>query len=233
MSLVKGENFVFYVYNAGTWKLYACGRSGSMSINTEFLETTVTGSGNYRTFKPTVHDFTGQIDGIIALDEDTMMTLSDLEALQLAKTKILCRFTATAENSEVYTKECYFYISNSTSTGSFDGIATFQIQLRGTGSITQVFTPPPAPSGSDMRYPAQGDTAAATTGSYSWTATGLAGKYILSVVKDGRGSSNIITSGTPVGNEVLYEDSGADGLFTWAVPFEDGETPPYVVYRDI
>jgi len=32
---------------------------------------------------------------------------------------------------------------------------------------------------------------------------------------------------------VLYEDNGADGDFTWALPFEDGETPPYVEYQNI
>lgn len=231
MSLVRGENFIFYIFST-SWKAYVCARSGNMSIDTETVETTVTGSGNYKSFEPTVHSFTASIEGIISLNVGGSLSLPELQALQLAKTKLLCRFTQTSEAGDVYTKECYFYITNSTDTGSFDGIATFQLSLRGTGSITTVFTPPPPTTGIVYRYPAAGSTAPPTTGSLSWIATGLASKNILNVVKDGRGSSNIILSGTPVGNEVKYETNGSDGVFTWAFPFEDGETPPYIEYQN-
>lgn len=231
-NLVPGIDYVFYLYNGVSWVPYACARSGDFTINTEFLETTVTGSGNYKTSKPTVHSWGKTIEGIISFDDSTMITLPQLHTLQLAKTRILTRVTLTSQLGDVYIREGYCYIESSTDTGSFDGIATFRIAFRGTGAITQIYVQPPAPSGSDMRYPEQGNTAPATTGAYTWTATGLAGKYILGVFRDGRGSSDIITSGTPVGNEVLYQDNGADGDFTWPFPFEDGETPPYVIYRN-
>ena len=230
MSKVLGEDMVFYLYDDGQWKPYMCARGGNMSIDTELIETTVTGSGNYRTFKPTVHSFGATVDGIVSLNEATGLTLPDLQALQLAKTKILCRFTQTSRDGDVYTKEAYFYIVNSTDTGSFDGIATFSIALKGTGSITQVFTPPSPTTGIVYRYPAMGDTAPPTTGAYTWE-TGLIGKNILNVVKDGRGSSDIILSGTPVGNEVLYDSTTGD--FTWALPFEEGETAPYIEYQNV
>lgn len=233
MSKVLGKDMVFYLFNGGQWKPYMCARSGNMSIDTDTIETSVTGSGNYRTFEPTVHTFTASIDGIVSLNEATGLTLPDLQALQLAKTKILCRFTQTSIDGDIYTKEAYFYIVNSTDTGSFDGIATFSISLQGTGSITQIFTPPSPITAEVFRYPAAGSTAPATTGAYTWTATGLASKVILSVHRDGRGSSDIITSGTPVGNEVLYANNGSDGDFTWPFPFEDGETPPYVLYQNV
>jgi hypothetical protein len=79
------------------------------------------------------------------------------------------------------------------------------------------------------RYPAAGDTAPATPGAYTWS-TGLTGKDILSIVKDGRGQSDIILSGTPVGNEALYDTTTGD--ITFAVPFEDVETQPYVLYQN-
>lgn len=234
MSLVKGENYVFYIFQL-TWKPYLCARSGNMNIDTDMIETSVTGSGNYRTFKPTVHSFTAQLDGIVSLNDTSGLTIADLQALQLAKTKLLCRFTQTSIAGDTYTKEAYFYITNSTDTSSFDGVATFSISLRGTGAITQIFTPPPPITPGDMRYPEQGDTAPATTGSYSWDLPGLtpSNTKLTNVEKDGRGSNNIILSGTPVGNEVLFEANGSDGLLTWAVPFEDGETPPYIQYTNI
>ena len=222
MSLVKGENFIFRIFDGGIWKPYACARSGNMNIDTETIETTVTGSGNYKTFEPTVHSFSASIDGIISLNNSGSLSLDELQALQLSKTKLFCRFTSTSEAGDIYTKECYFYITNSTETGSFDGIATFSLSLIGTGSITQIFTPPPPTTGIVYRYPAQGATAPVTAGTLTILVAGLGNKNMLGVYKDGIGNNDIILSGTPVDKEVLYETVGSDGQFTWAIPF-DGE----------
>lgn len=230
MSIVKGEDWILHINNGGIWKPFVCSRSGNISINTALIETTVTGSGDYKTFEPTVHDFSAAIDGVISLMVTDSLTLADLQALQFAKTKLLCRFMITDISGNYYQKEAYFYITNSTDTGAFDGVATFSIQLTGTGSITTVFTPPSPNNGEVFRYPAMGDTAPPTTGAYTWE-TGLTGKEILSIVKDGRGQSDIILSGTPVGNEALYDT--ATGDITFSVPFEDGETPPYVEYQNL
>lgn len=228
-KLVKGENVVLLINNGGIWKPYICSRGLNMSITTDMIETTVSGSGDYKTFEPTVHSFNASADGVIAFYETGSLTLPELEALQLAKTKLLCRYNITTEGGDVYAKECYFYIANSTSTASFDGVATFAISLQGTGGITTVFTPPSPTTGEVFRYPAAGSTAPAVTGSYTWS-TGLTGKTPLNVVKDGRGSNDIILSGTPIGNEVLYDTTTGD--LTWAVNFEDGETPPYMEYQN-
>ena len=218
-NIVPGENWIGYAYDGGTWKPIVCARSGNISIDTELLETTVTGSGNYRTFEPSVHTFGASLDGVCALGVAGSLGIADLQALQLAKTKVLWRFTQESVGGDTYIKEAYFYITNSTDTGSFDGIATFSLSLKGTGSITTIFTPPSPTTGIVYRYPAMGDTAPPTTGAYTWE-TGLIGKNILNVVKDGRGSSDIILSGTPVGNEVLYDSTTGD--FTWTLPFEEG-----------
>lgn len=229
MSLVAGEDFVFYIYTGGTWKEYVCARSGNMSINTDTIETTVTGSGNYKTYEATVHGFTAQIDGVISLNVSGSLSIADLQALQLAKTKLLCRFIQTSKAGDTYTKQAYFFITNSTDTGSFDGIATFNLSLIGTGAITTIFTPPSPTTGDVIRYPEAGETAPATPGAYTWS-TGLTGKTILSIVKDGRGQSDIILSGTPVGNEALYDTTTGD--ITFAIPFEDVETAPYMLYQN-
>ena len=231
MSLVRGENYVFWVYDGGQWKPYCCARSGNMSIDTETIETTVTGSGNYKTYEATVHSFTASIDGVCSLNVSNQLSIAELQALQLAKTKLLCRFTQTSEAGDVYTKQAYFYITNSTDTGSFDGVATFQLNLKGTGAISQIFTPPPATSGTVYRYPAVGATHPVTEGTLTISIAGLGGKSILSVFKDGIGNNDIITSGTPVGKEVLYESSGTDGVFTWAIPF--GGESFYILYQNL
>lgn len=223
MSLVPGENWVGRVFDGGQWKLYVCARSGNFNISTDTIETTVTGSGNYKTFEVTVHSFTASIDGVISLLVSGSVTLADLQAKQLAKERMLWRFTQTDRDGNVYIKEAYFYITNSTDTGSFDGIATFSISLQGTGAITPIFTPPSPTTGIMYRYPVMGSTAPVTPGTVSVTVAGLGNKDLIGVFKDGVGSNDIILSGTPVDKEVLYETLGADGVFTWAIPF-DGES---------
>jgi len=220
MSLVKGENYIFYVYDGGTWKPYACARSGNLSVDTDIVETSITGSGNWRTFEAAVNSFGGSFEGIISLNESTMITLPELQALQFAKTKIYCRFTQTSEAGDIYRKEFYAIITNSTDTGSFDGVATFNISFKGTGPITQIFTPPPPTTGIVYRYPEQGATAAVADGTLTITVAGLGNKYMLGIYRDGLGYSDIILTGTPVGKEVLYETSGTDGVFTWAIAFD-------------
>lgn len=234
MSLVPGIAYTFYLFDNGIWKPYACARSADFSLVTEFLETTVTGSGNWKTFKPTVHSFSQTIDGIISLNVSANLSLPELHGLQIAKTKILTRIILTSVAGDVYTREAYCYIESATDTGSFDGIATFRISFKGTGAITQIFTPPSPTTGQVKRYPPAGSVAspAMANGESAWTMTGMANKVPLNVVRDGRGSSDIILSGTPVGNEVLYETVGIDGLLTWAFPYEDIETKPYMEYND-
>src|SRR6188768_2047793 len=102
MSLVKGENCLFEIFDGGVWKPYVCSRSMNMSLDTGTIETTVAGSGNFQTFEPTVHSFTAAADGIISLNNPGSLTLPEIQALQLAKTLIRCRFTETAQDGTVY-----------------------------------------------------------------------------------------------------------------------------------
>lgn len=230
MSIVAGKDWVLNANIGGIWKGYACARSGNFNLNTGMIESTGPGDGDYTTFLPTVHDFTAQLDGVVSLNEASDLTAAGLLGLQLAKTKILCRFNQTSQDGNTYLKQGYFYISSYTDTASFDGVATFSVTLRGTGPLTIIFTPPPPNNGEVFRYPAMGETAPATPGAYTWS-TGIIDKNIIEVVKDGRGQSDIILTGTPVGNEVLYDSTTGD--FTWAIPFEEYETAPYIVYQNL
>jgi len=233
-DLVPGIDFVFYAYRGGLWKPYICARSGDDPVETDFIETTGPGSGNWRTIKPTVHGWAKNIQGVIGFDDSgTKLTWPDLRSIQFAKEKLLVRTVYTSREGNTYTEQGYCYIQSSTPTGSFDGISTFTVAFRGTGAITQILTLPPSPTPGDMRYPEQGDTAPATTGAYTWDLPGMPPTLIklTNVVKDGRGRSDILEAGTPVGNEVLFTANGSDGLLTFPEPFEAGETPPYIQFN--
>lgn len=228
-DLVPGIDYVFYINDGGIYKEYMCARTMDIPANTDMIETTVTGAGNWKSYEPAVHSYNINLQGVISLDAATNLTFPQLRAMQFAKTKLLWRSVMTSQQGNTYIESGYAYISNSVPTQSFDGISTFSISFQGTGAIVPIITPPPPNTGEVYRYPAAGATAPATPGSYTW-ATGITGAVPLSIVKDGRGQSDIILSGTPVGNEALYDTTTGD--ITFAIPFEDVETAPYMLYQN-
>lgn len=230
MSLVKGEDVVFEIYDGGVWKSSVCQRGFNLNLVTEDIETTVAGTGNWRTYEPTVGSYTGAFDGIIGLNMPGFLTFPEIQALQIARTTFPARITETAQDGTVYVRNGYFYITNSIDTGSFDGMATYSVSLKGTGKLGQSFTPPSPILPIVYRYPQMGATAPVAPGTVSVTITGLGNKNILAVHKDGIGNNDIIIAGSPVDKEVLYETSGSDGVFTWAIPF-DGENF-YILYQN-
>jgi len=228
---VYGDNAVLFFYDGGVWKLYACDKTVELDVQTETIETSVTGSGKWASFEPTKHSYTGSMDGVVSLNEIGKLSLPDLRQRQYAGTKMLLRFQYTATDGTVYTEEGNFFITGSTSTGTFNAVSVFSIKLQGTGPLTQVFTPVTTINpGKVKRYPQVGSTAPASGGETVITIPSLIAKDILAVVKDGVGNNDIILSGTPVNKEVKY--TSASGAFEWAVPYETGENY-YILYQDM
>jgi len=226
MSLVRGQNVVVLIFDGGVWKHYACGRSCTFNISTEFIETSVAGHGKTSTFAPTKNSFTGSIDGLMDLNPSGKLSFPDLQQRQLAHQILLMRWQRTDESGNVYTSEANFYISNSTDEGSFDNANIFSIELKGTGTPIQVFTPTATLNSSKVkREPLTG-----VGGENTITKPALIGKDILEVVKDGLGYAKIILTGTPIGKEVKYTSS--TGSFEFAQQWEPGEEG-YVLYQDI
>lgn len=222
---VKGDNVVCYVFDNGVWKLYVCATSAELNVNTDFIETSVSGAGLWATFKPTKNSFTLTLAGVVSLNETGMLGLPDLRQKQVAQEILLMRFQRTDQAGKVYTDEVNFFITNSTDSGSFDGVNIFNIQGQGTGAITQIFTPiVPVPVGAGLVYRYE---YTATENETGFTDANLIGKTILEVNTDGIGSK-VILSGTPVGNEVKYISS--TGQFIWAIPMEPGEEI-YILYQ--
>lgn len=226
---VKGEKVVCYIFDSGVWKLYVCATSAELNVNTEFIETSVTGSGKWASYAPTKNSFTITLQGVVSLSETGALGLPDLRQKQIAQETILMRFQRTDESGNTYTgvyaDELNFFITNSTDSGSFDGMNIFSITGQGTGAITQIFAPVvPVPVSAGLVYRYEYTATANETG---FTDSNLIGKTILEINTDGVGSQ-VIYSGTPVGNEVKY--ISATGQFIWAIPMEPGEEI-YILYQ--
>lgn len=225
MSLIRGENVIVAEYSASllAYVLYGCARSCTLTLATDTIETSTVGQGAFATFIPTKHSFTGSLEGLADLGGTQILSLADLRAKQIAKTKLRIMFQRTAENGNVYTDEGDFYLVNSSDSGPYDNMNTYSIEMKGTGLLTQVFTPNEILANvKRFQYSAVGGETLLTSftnalgGSVS-----LVGKTVLGFEKDGIGFSPEIFSGTPVEKEFKF--SAAAGSIEIAIPLEAGE----------
>ena len=226
MSKVRGDDVVVLIFDSTIWKPYACAVSCSLSLSTEMLETSEVGAGNFATFRPAKHSFEGSIAGLMNLGLTGSLALSELRAMQLAKTKLLMRFTRTALNGSVYTDEAYFYITKTADEGGVGVMNSFTVDLKGTGALTTIFTPTPITGGGTQVeiYNYTG-----TGGETTFTDAAMINKDIVGAFKDGV-QHKIILSGTPIGKEVKYTIS--TGSFQWGTDFQTGETA-FIQYQDL
>lgn len=211
MSIVKGSDFIGLINVSGIWTPQICSRSISLTINTEQIETSVSGNGLWATYAPTKNSFTGTIDGIVSLAEDDVLTLEDLQEMQMAQTIFQMQFKRTDLSGNVYVQLGYFFITSSQDTGSFDGIDTFSISLQGTGELKKVHV---------LFYT---ETSIGT----SFADAHLVNVTVIQVNREGRDYAPIITAGSPVGSEVKY--TAGTGTITFPTASAPGNEI-FVVY---
>jgi hypothetical protein len=226
MSLVRGDNVILEFFDSGQWKIYACARSCSFVTITDIIETTVTGSGKYKHFVPTVNSFTGQCEGLVSLGDAGILNLYNLRQFQLGHVLQRARFTRTAiDGTSIYVDTVDFYITSITDTASFDNVATFNIEMQGIGVPGQSLINPPVNADKMKRY-----EYTATGGETGFTNAALINKDIIAVHKDGTGNSKLKMTGVPASKEVVYTSS--TGHFEWAVQWEPAEEG-YILYQNL
>lgn len=74
MGLVRGEDVILSILESqdGVGNVYVpigCARSVTFDISTDFIETSVTESGSFKTFLPSGKQFSGNIEGLAFLDK--------------------------------------------------------------------------------------------------------------------------------------------------------------------
>jgi predicted secreted protein len=226
MGLVKGDNVILFIYDGGMWKPVVCGTSCSFQTDAEDIETSITGSGAWRTYEYVALTWTCSFDGVILLDGLNELSLQDLRSYQYSRQKVLIRYQREDDSANVYTDEGYALITSISDTGDLDSMATFSVSLKGTGPLTSVLAPTPVdPTAKVKRFEYTG-----IAGETSFTDGDLISKDILDVVVDGVGRSQIITSGTPVDQEAKYY-SGL-GKIEVPIPLDNG-IEVYVLYQDL
>lgn len=141
MSLV-GKEFQAFINDSGTWKPYICATSISVSATTESIETSVSGNGLWASFLPTKNSWTATASGNVSLNDPPNLTLGDLQAKQFDQVIFQIQFQASDTDGNIYTMYGNCFITGSSASGSYNGIATFDITLQGTGPLSQSYDNP-------------------------------------------------------------------------------------------
>lgn len=139
-TLIRGGNAVLYINSSG-WKGYLCSRSFSITTNSDMIETSIVGSGNWRTYVASALNFSVSIDGLIAIETTTDFTIDELESLMINGTETDFKIEYEADSGMIYRKEFSGLIESIELTSSFDNVSTFAISIKGTGAITNTIIP--------------------------------------------------------------------------------------------
>jgi len=88
MGLVRGEDVILStpINQSGTnvQVPFACARSVTFDISTDFIETSVTESGSFKTFIPSGKQFSGNIEGLVFLDKPAIAETRATATLDLS-----------------------------------------------------------------------------------------------------------------------------------------------------
>jgi hypothetical protein len=208
--IVKGEDVLVleYVDALSEWVLYGCARTCSLNFKTSMIETSVTGAQGWYTGVAGQHSFTGTLDGLVNLEEENLISLADLRKKQIDRNKLRLRFQRTAiDGLTVYTEEADFYITSSNDEGTINNFNTFNIELQGTGSLSQVFTPSTILTNvKRFQYTANGgEVQIETVKNIAGVTVSLIGKTVIGFWRKGEGLSKQLVTGTPIAAEFKHD----------------------------
>jgi hypothetical protein len=137
MGKVRGEDVVL-ILSDDLFKII-CARSITFDIQQDLIETSITSGGRFRSYVPGAMSWGGTIEGLTfiaygSVDDQTIESLY-LRIMNGLSVKIV--WYEKDENNEYYLqKEGQCYIESINETSSFDNMATFTANFKGTGPIT-------------------------------------------------------------------------------------------------
>jgi hypothetical protein len=89
MGLVRGEDVILSAYTlaegGSAYYPFGCARSITFDISTDFIETSVTESGPFKTFLPSGKQYSGNIEGLVFLDKPAVAETRATTTLDLTE----------------------------------------------------------------------------------------------------------------------------------------------------
>ena len=226
-SVINGTNIVLYKYNPSTSLSVAFGSATTCTFqsSTDQVELTTKSTGIYREFLSSQLTWTVSCDGFICLDSD--YNYLAMMYAQQNNEQITIKFSIDNDNGTMGTlgRSVFTGVANITSisyTGAVESASTYSISLQGTGAYTISGTVPTETgiviSSSNVQMYNYVATGAEGT---SITFTGAIGSTCISVSRGGVEVRAIGTTGTPSGEDVVFNSS--TGVLTFARALEVDE----------
>ena len=218
-SAINGTNIVLYYYDPETMEgiPFGAATNCTFNVNVDQIEVTSETSAWFRQYKNDIATWNVTCDGFIALEDYSYLFLANL---QLSKESILIKFQIDNDNGSGSGALGYTVFSGSANLTSLslsaptESTSTYSVSLQGTGAYsisgTQVEPGSVVVIGSNVvmfDYTAAGGEASVT-----WA--GAIGLSCVTVTRGGVEVRSIGVSGTPTGENVVFNSS--TGTLTFA-----------------
>lgn len=136
MAKVKGEDVVL-TFSDDLFP-FICARSIQFHINRDLIETSVTGTGMYKTFTIGAMSWAGTLEGLAVIANGTIEgTMENLYTRFIGGNDFLLTwYEKDVSNTFYLQKQGFCYINSISEVASFDNMVTFNASFTGTGPIT-------------------------------------------------------------------------------------------------
>ena len=128
--VVTGKNAVIKLNIDGELKPVACAKTGTLTTTADITETSIRGSGKWKTYKGTKLGFIIQLSGICSLDMN--ISLAQLRNAEHALEPVAFSMEAIDENSNSALYTGYLIITSIGETTNYNG--NLEYTMNGTGT---------------------------------------------------------------------------------------------------
>lgn len=217
---VIGKNIMLYKYDEETETdiPFACSTNAAFTVNVDQKEVTSQSSAWYREYRNDIASWQVTCDGLVTLDNYGYLFL--LEQQQNRET-ILVKFVIDNGVDGLVIISGNANLTSLSINGPYKDIATYSVTLQGTGAYGTSGTSI-TPSGTVIvggSVYSKGYTAIGGETTITWS--DMLGKTCLYVSRGGIDVQTIITSGSPVDEEVKWNST--TGVLTFSRALEAGE----------
>jgi len=137
MAVTKGVDIVIMVDTGSgtpTWSIVGGQQNATLSETADTMETTNKQSSNYREFDYSLNSWTISADGVLILDDVAYAALVDAMRGQ-EKVKVRVKESATKA------LEGFAIVTSRDLDAPYDDVATYSVELQGTGALSEVTLP--------------------------------------------------------------------------------------------
>ena len=134
-AAIQGSDCLFAVNILGDYTAVVCATSFSLSVASEFVETTTKGDGQWKAFDYNSLSYTLSLSGIVKSQDDTAATVFDLLASQTGFSEVPFRLLFTDGTNNKYV-EGTCLISSTQLGASAGNLADYSVEFQGTGSFS-------------------------------------------------------------------------------------------------